>query len=80
MAVKKVGRTGQLCARPIATTLLDRGVQWRGTIKQGVFLFLFAKHQLSEMGVASTLIGGAMGFGVQLYSNTIQKIPLSRRM
>jgi len=31
------------------------------------------------MGVVSTLIGGAMGFGVQLYSNTLQKIPLSRR-
>jgi hypothetical protein len=31
------------------------------------------------MGFASTIIGGIMGIGVQLFSNAAKKVPLSRR-
>jgi hypothetical protein len=30
------------------------------------------------MGLIATLLGGGVGFGVQMFSNAIQKIPLSR--
>lgn len=31
------------------------------------------------MGMTSFLIGGSFGFGGQVYSNYIRKVPLSRR-
>jgi hypothetical protein len=56
----------------------SRGNNSKHVAVETLCVSLFHSSALDTMGFTAALMGGSFGFAVQVFSNAIQKIPLSR--